>query len=101
MRCTRPRSACSASTISRPFSTLSARKSPEKTLDQLDVLHDGREIIIVTSARSIPHSQVRSMVGSLVWVGEGRWTADDLSAALGKRATAPPAVSSRRRRDCI
>jgi tRNA pseudouridine38-40 synthase len=60
-------------------------KSPEKTLDQLDVLHDGREITILTSARSFLHSQVRSMVGSLVWVGEGRWTADDLSAALAAR----------------
>ncbi len=57
-------------------------KSPEKTLDQLDVLRDGREITILTSARSFLHSQVRSMVGSLVWVGEGRWTADDLAAAL-------------------
>jgi len=60
-------------------------KSPEKTLDQLDVMRDGREITIVTSARSFLHSQVRSMVGSLVWVGEGRWTADDLSAALEAR----------------
>ena len=60
-------------------------RSPEKTLDQLDVLRDGREIIIVTSARSFLHSQVRSMVGSLVWVGEGRWSADDLSAALAAR----------------
>ena len=60
-------------------------KSPVKTLDQLDVLRDGREIIIVTSARSFLHSQVRSMVGSLVWVGDGRWTADDLAAALEAR----------------
>src|SRR6266536_2870906 len=28
---------------------------------------------------------VRSMVGSLVWVGEGRWSADDLAAALAAR----------------
>ena len=60
-------------------------KSPEKTLDQLDVIRDGREINVLTSARSFLHSQVRSMVGSLVWVGEGRWTADDLSAALAAR----------------
>jgi tRNA pseudouridine38-40 synthase len=60
-------------------------KSPEKTLDQLNVLRDGREVTILTSARSFLHSQVRSMVGSLVWVGEGRWTADDLSAALAAR----------------
>ena len=38
-----------------------------------------------TEARSFLHSQVRSMVGSLVWVGEGRWSADDLAAALAAR----------------
>jgi tRNA pseudouridine38-40 synthase len=60
-------------------------RSPEKTLDQLDVTRDGDEVRIVTSARSFLHSQVRSMVGSLVWVGEGRWSADDLAAALAAR----------------
>ena len=60
-------------------------KSPEKTLDQLDVVREGDEVSILTSARSFLHSQVRSMVGSLVWVGEGRWSADDLAAALAAR----------------
>ena len=60
-------------------------KSPEKTLDQLDVVRDGDAVHIMTSARSFLHSQVRSMVGSLVWVGEGRWSADDLAAALAAR----------------
>jgi tRNA pseudouridine38-40 synthase len=60
-------------------------KSPDKTLDQLDVIRDGDAVNIVTSARSFLHSQVRSMVGSLVWVGEGRWSADDLAAALAAR----------------
>ena len=60
-------------------------KSPEKTLDQLDVARYGEEVEIVTSARSFLHSQVRSMVGSLVWVGEGRWSADGLRAALDAR----------------
>jgi tRNA pseudouridine38-40 synthase len=60
-------------------------KSPEKTLDQLDVTREGDAVHIVTSARSFLHSQVRSMVGSLVWVGEGRWRADDLAAALAAR----------------
>ena len=60
-------------------------KSPDKTLDQLDVTRDGDNVTIVTSARSFLHSQVRSMVGSLVWVGEGRWSADDLAAALAAR----------------
>jgi tRNA pseudouridine38-40 synthase len=61
-------------------------KSPEKTLDVLDVARHGEEIVITTNARSYLHSQVRSMVGSLMWVGEGRWTADDLSAALAAKS---------------
>ncbi len=63
-------------------------KSADKTLDQLDVVRDGDEIRVITSARSYLHSQVRSMVGSLVWVGEGRWSADDLAAALAARSRA-------------
>jgi len=57
-------------------------KSPEKTLDRLDVRRAGEEIEINASARSFLHSQVRSMVGSLKLVGEGRWRARDLAAAL-------------------
>jgi tRNA pseudouridine38-40 synthase len=60
-------------------------KSPVRTLDQLDVIRDGDKVDIVTSARSFLHSQVRSMVGSLVWVGEGRWSANDLAKALDAR----------------
>lgn len=60
-------------------------KSPEKTLDALDVTRSGDEVSITTSARSFLHSQVRSMVGSLVWVGHGRWKAQDLREALEAR----------------
>ncbi|MES2751524.1 MAG: tRNA pseudouridine(38-40) synthase TruA [Pseudomonadota bacterium] len=60
-------------------------KSPEKTLDILDVTRDGDDIAITTSARSFLHSQVRSMVGSLVWVGHGKWSAADMRAALAAR----------------
>ncbi|MPZ59065.1 MAG: tRNA pseudouridine(38-40) synthase TruA [Rhizobiales bacterium] len=59
--------------------------SPVKTLDRLDVERDGTELHINASARSFLHHQVRSMVGSLVWVGEGRWSADDLATALTAR----------------
>ncbi len=59
--------------------------SPEKTLDQLDVIRDGVEIHVYASARSFLHNQVRSMVGSLVAVGDGKWSADDLAAALKAR----------------
>jgi len=51
----------------------------------LDVVRDGEEVRITGSARSFLQHQVRSMVGSLVHVGEGKWSADDLSAALAAR----------------
>jgi tRNA pseudouridine38-40 synthase len=60
-------------------------KSPVKTLDQLDVHRIRDDVHITASARSFLHTQVRSMVGALALVGEGKWTADDLSAALEKR----------------
>jgi tRNA pseudouridine38-40 synthase len=60
-------------------------KSPVKTLDRLDVARNGDEIRIHASARSFLHHQVRSMVGSLALVGEGRWSVDDLTAALAAR----------------
>ena len=66
-------------------STECQAKSPVKTLDALAVTREGDAVHIETSARSFLHSQVRSMVGSLVWVGEGRWSADDLAAALAAR----------------
>jgi len=66
-------------------STECQAKSPEKTLDQLDVSRRGDEVHIKTSARSFLHNQVRSMVGSLALVGDGKWSADDLSAALAAR----------------
>jgi tRNA pseudouridine38-40 synthase len=60
-------------------------KSPVKTLDRFDVERQGDELRIHASARSFLHRQVRSMVGSLVEVGEGRWSADDLARALAAR----------------
>jgi tRNA pseudouridine38-40 synthase len=60
-------------------------KSPVKTLDQLEVHRAGDDLKVVASARSFLHSQVRSMVGALALVGEGKWTADDVSTALAKR----------------
>jgi tRNA pseudouridine38-40 synthase len=59
--------------------------SPIKTLDRLDVIRSGDDIFIHAEARSFLHHQVRSMVGCLMHVGSGRWTADDLAAALAAR----------------
>jgi tRNA pseudouridine38-40 synthase len=60
-------------------------RSPVKTLDRLTVVRDGDEVRVLASARSFLHHQVRSMVGSLVLVGDGKWSADDLAAALHAR----------------
>ena len=60
-------------------------KSPVKTLDRLDVTRSGEELYVTAVARSFLHHQVRSIVGSLVHVGEGKWSADDLTAALAAR----------------
>jgi tRNA pseudouridine38-40 synthase len=59
--------------------------SPIKTLDRLAVTQVGDEIGIEAAARSFLHNQVRSMVGSLKLVGEGKWKAHDLKAALDAR----------------
>lgn len=59
--------------------------SPLRTLERLDVvLEDGR-IVIHAEARSFLHHQVRSMVGCLSMVGQGRRTADELAAILDAR----------------
>jgi tRNA pseudouridine38-40 synthase len=56
--------------------------SPVKTLDRLDVTSVGEEIRIEASARSFLHHQVRSIVGSLKCVGEGKWPVSEMAAAL-------------------
>jgi tRNA pseudouridine38-40 synthase len=66
-------------------STECQANSPLKTLDRFDVERDGHEVKVLASARSFLHNQVRSMVGSLVMVGDGKWSADDVSRALAAR----------------
>jgi tRNA pseudouridine38-40 synthase len=56
--------------------------SPVKTLDRLDVIRNGDRISVSASARSFLHHQVRSMVGCLELVGQGKWSKGDLKAAL-------------------
>ena len=60
-------------------------KSPVKTLDALDVVRERDEVHVLASARSFLHHQVRSMVGSLALVGDAKWSADDMAAALAAR----------------
>lgn len=66
-------------------STACQSQSPVKTLDRLAVRREGDAVIIEAAARSFLHHQVRSMTGCLKLVGEGRWSAGDLAAALAAR----------------
>jgi tRNA pseudouridine38-40 synthase len=60
-------------------------KSPMKTLDVANVRREGEAVLLDFASRSFLHRQVRSMAGSLVEVGVGRWTGDDFKAALEAR----------------
>jgi tRNA pseudouridine38-40 synthase len=80
------------------FSTFRATycqaKSPIKTLDEIGVTREGAEIRITVRARSFLYHQVRNFAGTLKLVGEGKWTADDVSSALeakDRRAGGPTA----------
>lgn len=57
-------------------------KSPIKTLDEFRIERLGEDIHCHIRARSFLHHQVRSMVGCLKLVGEGKWSVRDLKDAL-------------------
>ena len=56
--------------------------SPVRTLDGLVVGRLGDRVTVDAVARSFLHHQVRSMVGCLALVGMGRWSVEQLQAAL-------------------
>lgn len=57
-------------------------KSPIKTVNCVNVTAADEMIEIEVSARSFMHNQVRSFVGSLKNVGEGRWQPKQMQTAL-------------------
>ncbi len=59
--------------------------SPMRTLDRLAVKRNGDRIDIHAAARSFLHHQVRSMVGCLAIVGQGKRTPDELADILAAR----------------
>jgi tRNA pseudouridine38-40 synthase len=59
--------------------------SPIKTLDRFEVVERDGAIECHVAARSFLHHQVRSMMGSLKLVGEGKWSRADLAAARDAR----------------
>ena len=56
--------------------------SPVRHLEQLVVLRQQDEVHIHARARSFLHRQIRSIAGSLVLVGKGKWHPQDVQSAL-------------------
>ena len=80
------------------FSTFRASscqaKSPIKTMKKATIKKSKHKIILTFQSKSFLQQQVRSMVGSLKYLGEGKWNLNDFREALlsKKRAMcAPPA----------
>ena len=80
------------------FSTFRASscqaKSPIKTLKKVVVKKNKNQIVLTFQSKSFLQQQVRSMVGSLKYLGEGKWDLNDFKKAFSskKRAMcAPPA----------
>ena len=81
--CTRRRARSSGGTISPPSAIRSARRN-RRSAPSTGSTSGARAttILFEASARSFLHRQVRSMVGSLVEVGAGRWSAGEFKAAF-------------------
>jgi tRNA pseudouridine38-40 synthase len=71
-------------------------KSPVRTLERLDVLRQGDEVVILAEARSFLHHQIRNLAGTLAEVGLGKRGVDWPRRVLEGRdraqagQTAPP-----------
>jgi tRNA pseudouridine38-40 synthase len=59
--------------------------SPVKTLSRLAVMRAADTVLVHAAAPSFLHHQVRNLVGTLLLVGLGKWTADDVAVALAAR----------------
>ena len=82
------------------FSTFRASscgaKSPIKTLSKVSIKKNKERIILKFTSKSFLQQQVRSMVGCIKYLGEGKWKLDDFKNAfkLKKRSNcARPAPS--------
>ena len=71
-------------------------RSPEKSIEIISVARAGDEVVLSVTAPSFLHHQVRNITGTLKLVGENKWSAADVKAALDARdrakggPTAPP-----------
>lgn len=67
-------------------------RSPVRTLSRLDIVRRGNLVVVTLSANAFLHHMVRNIVGSLLYVGDGRqpvaWIGE-LLAARDRRVAAP------------
>ena len=82
----------------KDFSTFRAAscgaKTPIKSLDQVSIKKTGNKIEIIFASRSFLQQQVRSMVGCLKYLGEGKWTIKkfrEVAFSKERKYCAPPA----------
>ena len=80
------------------FSTFRASscqaKSPIKTLKKVMIKKNKNKIVLIFKSKSFLQQQVRSMVGSLKYLGEGKWNLNDFKKAFSSKnrtMCAPPA----------
>ena len=72
-------------------------KSPVRTIEKSSLTKKGDKIIMIFSSKSFLQHQVRSMVGCLKAIGEGKWHIDNLKKLLKSKKRsqcATPAPSS-------
>lgn len=64
-------------------------KSPIRSIEEISVraveIPQGQEITIIVKGRSFLHHMVRNIVGTLSMVGEGKWSKNDVEAALAAK----------------
>ncbi|MGE0801019.1 MAG: tRNA pseudouridine(38-40) synthase TruA [Lautropia sp.] len=70
--------------------------SPVRTLESIEIRRDGRFLLLAVTANAFLHHMVRNLVGSLVYIGDGRrpphWLGDVLHSR--DRAAAAPTFAA-------
>ena len=82
------------------FSTFRASscgaKSPIKTIEKVSIKKNKDKIILKFISKSFLQQQVRSMVGCIKYLGDGKWSLKDFNKSLiskNRKRCAPPAPS--------
>ena len=60
-------------------------KTAVKSLDSITINKEGEKIYFFFSAKSYLHNQIRSIVGSLKLVGEGKWNPEKINEILNSK----------------